>query len=165
MKLIKLTKGKVAKVDDSDYVWLSSFKWCVGDKGKTNRQYYVAKKYNKETKGMEFMHRFILGAKEGEFVDHKNHDTLDNRRSNLRICTKSENNANSRPKNDIRYRGISFDKKRQLWQVHLGKSGKQYFIGYFKTDKEAAMAYDIKAQLLHGEFAYLNFPLLSKLKP
>ncbi len=111
-------------------------------------------------------HRFYLSkgrTASGLVVDHINHNGLDNRKENLRICTVAENCRNSRPskrKNKLsKYKGVSFDKKRKVYRVLIWHNKKQYFLGTFKNETEAAKAYDRKARELFGEFAYLNFPI------
>ena len=109
-------------------------------------------------------HRFYLpkgGTASGLVVDHINHNTLDNRRKNLRLCTWAQNNQNRRPskrKNKLsKYKGVSFYKKSKLYRALIWCNKKQYFLGYFKDETDAAKAYDKKARELFGEFAYLNF--------
>lgn len=87
MKIL-LTQGKYAIVDASDYEWISLYRWYAKKDGHT---YYALASSGKKIK----MHRVILGAKEGQLTDHLNRNGLDNRRCNLRICTQSQNQANS----------------------------------------------------------------------
>ena len=87
-------------------------------------------------------------------VDHINHDTLDNRRSNLRICTHKQNLAN-RKKHKLatsKYKGVRRINRKTPWEAEI--SGK--YIGVFKTEKEAALAYNTKAKELFDQYAYLN---------
>src|SRR4030065_939634 len=96
MKEIKLTKGKVAIVDDEDYDWLMQWKWRINSIGYAMR---TVKKNGKARK--IFMHRVILNTPSDMCSDHANHNRLDNRRCNLRICTKQQNQANApAPKNN-----------------------------------------------------------------
>lgn len=99
MKLIPLTQGKFAKVDDADYEWLSQYNWYAK---KTTAIYslyglYYAARFQriKKVKTTIYMHREIANCPPGKEVDHINHDTLDNQRENLRCCTRAENMANS----------------------------------------------------------------------
>lgn len=101
------------------------------------------------------MHRLIMGAQPGQFVDHINSNGLDNRRSNLRICTTAQNLANARLSGPDYYRGISFYGKK--W-VAKCTHGSRRLVGEAATAEEAAALYDTFARELHGEFARLNFP-------
>ena len=155
-KLIPLTQGKFAIVDAEDYERLSKYKWHV-DKGDST--YYAAR----GIVGKNFrMHREILNAPEGLVVDHRNHNGLDNRRENLRLCTVAENNMNRRPSKrankSSRFKCVSWDKRRKRYQAYIQQNGKTVRIGRFKSEVAAAKAYDEKAKELFGEFAYLNFP-------
>jgi hypothetical protein len=92
-------------------------------------------------------------------VDHIDHDGLNDRRSNLRICTQRQNLYNSRPKGrSSRFKGVCWDKARQRWVVYIRYGGRNRFIGQFADEIEAAKAYDRAAASLFGEYAYLNFP-------
>ena len=155
-KLMPLSQGKFAIVDAEDYERLKQYKWHV-DKGDSTN--YAAR----GIVGKNFrMHREILGAPKGLVVDHINHNGLDNRRSNLRLCTVRQNNMNRRPsrrKNKwSRFKGVSWDKQRRLFTAYIQQDGKMVRLGRFESEVEAAKAYDKKARELFGEFAYLNFP-------
>ena len=143
-KLIPLTQGKFAIVDAEDYERLSKYKWHV-DKGDST--YYAAR----SIVGKNFrMHREILNAPEGLVVDHRNHNGLDNRRENLRLCTVAENNMNRRPSKrankSSRFKGVSWDKRRRCYQAYIQQNGKLIKIGRFKSEIDAAKAYDEKAK-------------------
>lgn len=126
----------------------------------TNTKYAICcKKINGENKYIYF-HRYILGLNESSmFVDHINHNGLDNRKCNLRIVTASENMMNQykqkRKKSSI-YKGVCFDKKKNLWESYIHKNNKKIFLGYFKNQKDAAIAYNEKAKILYGKYAVLN---------
>ena len=120
-----------------------------------------------------YLHRYVMGAKKGYIVDHKNGDTLNNRKDNLRFCTASQNAANSRFSKSTKskrisiYRGVTYRKKRKgmvneyskPWLAGIRFQGKSYALGSYTTEEEAARVYDKKALELHGEFALLNFPI------
>ena len=145
---IPLTKGKVALVDATDLPLLSGNKWCaiVID---GNTYAYSARSY---------MHRLIMGAEDGQKVDHRNGDGLDNRRGNLRLATKAQNSMNSRPQQGRRYKGVSWHKKGQKWRASIMLDGKAIHLGLFVSEEEAARAYDSMAAEMFGDFARLNFP-------
>jgi len=102
------------------------------------------------------MHRLIGNPPKGSIVDHINQNKLDNRRGNLRICGKSENAANSRLRRDNTsgYRGIFFERRR--WRAGIHFKGHFVVIGRYDTREEAALAYNIAAIGVYGEFASLN---------
>jgi hypothetical protein len=90
-------------------------------------------------------------------IDHINGDKTDNRIENLRNCTVQENNFNKESTGGkSKYKGVYLEKARNLWCASICASGKRSYLGRFKTEKEAALAYNVKAIELHGEFAYLN---------
>ncbi len=159
MKKISLTQGKFAIVDDEDYEWLSQWKWYAVKK---RNSFYVERRSptdpctHKSSKVS--MHRVIMDAIKGKEVDHINHDTLDNRRSNLRLCTASENQQNRRPQSNCssRFKGVCRDRRRRKWGACIYINGKRIGLGSFDSETDAAEAYDKKAQELFGEFAYTN---------
>ena len=170
MKEIKLTQGMTAMVDDEDYVYLKQFKWCAH---KCNRSGYYAERWIKGSNKHIKMHREILNAPRGAEVDHKNHDTLDNRKCNIRLCTRSQNTCNSRTESKRRvskYRGVDCVKykdyselkhpnltvKRIRWRAGIWVNGKYIYLGLFDHENDAAIAYNKLAEQLHGEFATLN---------
>lgn len=152
MKLIPLTQGKSAIVDDGDYPLLSQYKWFY----KKNKNGGYAARTLKTIR----MHRVILNATEDEEVDHINNNGLDNRRTNLRLCKRSENVRNVVKRKDTKntYKGVHYIKKRNRWIARIQVNGKRIHSGCFVTEKEAAMKYDELAKSFHGTFASLNFP-------
>ena len=157
-RFIPLTQNKFAIVDDFNYEWLNQWKWYVNNRGYAFRQI----KRGNNTKTI-MMHRLIVDAKIGQLSDHINHNGLDNRNENLRICDRFQNQHNRKPNKNTssKYKGVSFDKKRKKWYVKIECKGKRYRLGRFDCEIEAAKAYDAKARELHGEFAYLNLVLLN----
>lgn len=110
------------------------------------------------TDGEIHLSHVILPCPEGYFVDHINRDKLDNRKSNLRIATRSENNANRRSfKNSTsQYKGVHWNKKSSLWEAAIRKEGKQVSLGMYESELAAASAYNDYARKLWGDFAVLN---------
>lgn len=149
MKEIKLTKNKVALVDDADYECLNQVKWYAF---KTGNTYYAARRFNKK---VLLMHRVIMNAETGLEVDHKDHYGLNNQRSNLRICTRKQNRQNQTPFGKSKYLGVSI--KGKYIQAAINVNGKRLHLGYFKTEEEAAIAFDVAAKKYRGDFAYQNF--------
>lgn len=163
MKEIPLSQGKVALVDDCDYDYLMQWKWYA-TKGEVT---WYAKRsvHNKLTqkKDTVCMHRLILGVENPKlYVDHKDHDGLNNTRSNIRVCTPSQNNLNRKKSvGRSKYKGVFFvpiDTRIKKWRASIDVNGRRFRLGAFKTEEDAARAYDAKAVELQGEFAYLNFP-------
>jgi hypothetical protein len=153
MRHITLTKGRVAIVDDADYEVLSRKKWSCGGNGHGN--IYAFRTDNKRT---VFMHRVIIDAKNGETVDHKNGNGLDNRRMNLRTCTNSQNSMNRIPKRKRIYsslKGITRDKTGR-WKACIYVDKKRHHLGMYDKAEDAASAYDSAATKYFGEFARLN---------
>ena len=111
--------------------------------------------------GSGTIHRLIMGLvpNDGFEVDHINHNTLDNRRENLRVCTKSENQRNKRSMpGTSKFKGVFWHSAARKWAACITESGRNKYIGVFNVEEDAARAYDREALLLYGEFAYMNFP-------
>ncbi len=155
---IPLTQGQFAIVDDEDYEKLSGYKWYASKKGRT---FYAERADRGGRKKRNIpMHREILDMPAGKCIDHINHNSLDNRRANLRIVTQEHNNWNKRKKRgncSSQYKGVSWQKSPGRWKAMIVYKGKWIFIGYFDNEVSAAKAYDAKAQELFGEYAALNF--------
>lgn len=158
MKTILLTQGKFALVDDEDYRWLSRWKWySLRQRGNF---YAIRNKGKRPNRNKLLMHREILNAQEYQGIDHKNHNGLDNRKINLRICTKNQNQHNRLPnkKSSSKHKGIYWDKSyTKKWHAQIQFNHRRIFLGRFSNEIEAAKAYDQKAKELFGEFAYTNF--------
>ena len=158
---IPLTKGFIALVDDEDYHWLVRFRWHVGGltTGHPVARTYIGKSPDAKTTYAD-MHRLIMGEPDGLQVDHRNGDSLDNRRDNLRLATPRQNMANSkvRANNKSGYRGVSWSMKDRRWSAFTKDGDKNVYLGAFKNPKDAAKVYDDAQRRIHGEFACLNFP-------
>jgi hypothetical protein len=163
-KLIPLTQGKFAIVDADDYDRLAKRKWRCKQAGNTFYAYAFRRNANKLA--MLLMHRQITDAPKGMFVDHRDGNGLNNRKSNLRLCTPAQNAHNRCPSFNRRsiYKGISWHKQIKKWAVRICKSGGRFHLGCFDDPTDAALAYDRKAEQLFGEFAYLNFPQLAEFR-
>lgn len=155
MKEIPLSQGKFALVDDEDFAQVSRFNWFYSTG-------YAVRNIKLDTNvyKMELMHRFLLGLNfgDGKIVDHKNGNGLDNRRENLRICSKLENQRNQGPRHTktSKYKGVGYFKRDKKWRARIKVGEKDIEIGKFTTEKEAALAYNKAALKYFGEFAWLN---------
>jgi hypothetical protein len=159
VKEIALTQGKAAIVDDEDFEFVSQFKWHACGRG--GSRWYARRKVGVLGQPVFLkLHNALVTPGPAEVVDHINHDGLDNRRSNLRICTRQENGWNKlRPANNTSgFKGVSWHADRQLWRAVVHISRRQKYIGSFDTAEQAARAYDTAAVALFGAFAHLNFP-------
>ena len=123
---------------------------------KNTKSYYAVRTTTVNgKKGKQLMHRLIAGVIKGEVVDHENHDTLDNRRQNLRICTHQKNLQNK--KTHIRpHKGVSWRSREGKYQARIKTNGKETSLGYYSTIQDAIEAYNAGAKKLFGEFANLN---------
>lgn len=161
MKEIELTRGYVSKVDDSDFNALNSFKWHVFNGGhQGNYVPYAMRSVGTGNQKRNInMARDILNAPAGMVVDHINGDTLDNRRSNLRLCTNPENlrNRGKSKANTSGFKGVFWDKKLRRWRAAIDYNRKKINLGVYPTAELAALAYDKAARKYHGDFSKTNF--------
>jgi hypothetical protein len=161
MKIISVTKGQHVVVDDADYEFLSQWKWAAAYSPYTQTFYAMRTYMPKGRRGKKLsirMHRQIVGCVKGMDVDHINGNTLDNRRGNLRICTRGENSRNqkTRSSNSSGYKGVSWDINREKWSARIMRDGKTVNIGRFTSLDQAALAYNDAALAYHGPYAKLN---------
>lgn len=161
-RVIELTRGYVAVVDDEDYEELSRHKWGAHiDKNNVYARRLQRKtEYGNSKPKPVYMHRQILGVADRRIdVDHRDHDGLNNRRQNLRLGSRSQNNGNRLKSGGTSvFKGVCWDPENGKWraQIHLG--GKKRCLGRFVDEEVAAKAYDSAAREQFGEFARLNFP-------
>jgi hypothetical protein len=144
------TKGHVILVDDCDLDRLLKFAWSVHYYGKNNM--YATTSIKGST---IYMHRVVIGAKQGDIVDHKNRNGLDNRSSNLRLCTKQQNLANrgKQSNNTSGYKGVTWNKQRKKWQAQIKVSQQYKSLGIYPTKEQAHSAYKSAAIYYFGEYS------------
>ncbi len=169
MRVIPLTKGKFAVVDEADYANVSRWNWCTlivhhPRRGPPRDIYYAMRKPSVEEqqrtgkRGPVLLHRYLMQAKADEEIDHENGDGLDNRRQNLRKASRAENGRNSGARlGSSKFKGVSRSQDR--WRAYIKVNYKFRHLGYFDIEEEAARAYDQAARELHGKFACVNFPI------
>lgn len=156
MKKLRLngSRGGFAIIDDGDYELVSKRKWHMVSRGYVKSNHYAGGgKANQMTETVS-LHRFIMHPPTGVVVDHVNGDKLDNRRSNLRLCSQKNNTRNAKlsKRNTSGYKGVFWASHANLWRVRVGNK----HVGYFKNKIEGAKAYNKVAQELFGDFARLN---------
>ena len=160
-KVIPLTQGKVAIVDDEDYEEISKYTWSIKTPSGGSRTCYAQRLTSRRTGKRKIikMHRQIMGFPEGKYIDHINRDGLDNRRENLRLCTNSQNMKNclKYSTNTSGMNCVYWVGERDKWRARICKDGRRIHLGYFDDKEEAGRAVDKKAIELFGEFAVLNF--------
>jgi hypothetical protein len=148
--MISLTQGKVTLVDDEDYDDLIRYKW-EACRVKTDSDIFIVKCRNIS------MHRYLLQVKDNELIDHRDGDSLNNQKNNLRICTKAQNMMNSKKTRGLsKFKGVSYNHKNRCWIAYIKLNYKQVYLGSFNIEETAALAYNKKAIELFGDFARLN---------
>jgi hypothetical protein len=152
-----------AKVDDDVYGWITNWTWCLMGKGK--HRYVMSGTYGKAV----LMHRLIMGVTDPLLeVDHKDHDTLNNQQYNLRVGDKTNNQHNRTAWGKSKYLGVSIKYRKLVidgiktkvydrWVAVIRIHRKLTHIGIYKTEIEAALAYDRAAKQHRKEWANLNF--------
>ena len=150
---IPLSQGMVAKVDPEDMLWLSDFFWVLVKGRGGFRACRASRKNGKKT--LIQMSRMIMPPSKKRIIDHINHDTLDNRKSNLRVCTFSQNCWNRKGIGGFsRFKGVC--RSRKQWAAYITFSGARKYLGTFSKETEAAMSYNNAAKKYFGSYALLN---------
>jgi len=163
MKAMRLNEKHVAIFDDEDLDKLSSFTWHAQESKRsdgtvrTAYAYTVIKDDNGNNKTL-LMHRVITGAEVKLCVDHINGNGLDNRKENLRVCTRSQNIKNQKPGSTgtSSFKGVSWSPRHKKWSANIRSDGVSYGLGFYALETDAAQAYDEAAISLHGDFAHTN---------
>jgi len=139
-RTIPLTNGGQVLVDADDFEMLAVLGWYGMEfRQKNGRIYtYAANCVGyKDTKRTVLMHRMLLGSPKGKLVDHKNGDTLDNRKCNLRLCSHAQNARNSKKrKGSSRFKGVNWNPRDEKWQARIQLNGRTRSLGYSKKKKK-----------------------------
>lgn len=157
MRKIQLSQDKVALVDDEDFERLNQVNWVAHKE--RNTWYAIGhKKVGLRNYKNTKMHRVIMNALDGEQIDHKDCNGLNNQKSNLRFCTNTENLRNARKRKGCisKLKGVSYHKQNNRWRATINMDQKQISLGCYGTQQEAARAYNQAATELFGDFARLN---------
>lgn len=165
-----LTKDMIALVDPVDLPLVDGRKWQAS---KGNGGYYARHTLKTDGKNVSvYMHRVITGCPRGYVVDHRNGDTLDNRRRNLRIATVPQNASNvdyTDPNTASQYRGVSLEVRRKgwrtPWRARVRVLGVDVSLGFYEDEVAAARAVDLRLVAEFGEFAHTNFDLSEYMAP
>lgn len=144
--------------DDDDVMLLFNYRWHLARRSK--RCVYASSRINSGGDGI-YMHQLIMRPPNGLVVDHINGNGLDNRRCNLRLATIALNLRNTPPLNGRKFKGVYYAKRgktplKKSWAAKLHTAKKDLHLGYFKTEIEAARAYNKAAKEYFGDFAWLN---------
>lgn len=157
---IKLKTGETAVIDAEDEPRIASTNWGYYRTSPGSRptiKCYVASTSNPR----QYLHRVIMGAAKFEIVDHIDGNTLDCRKSNLRLVSSAGNARNRAPHKSAgrtsKYKGVCWDKKAGKWLATIYANGVLYRLGVFTDDQLAAATYDDASHALHGEFGFRNF--------
>lgn len=159
--------GLAVIIDDEDYTKISRYRWHLMKIAEQENGLFYFKTSMKINEDIGYkdilLHRFIIGCvyKDGLIVDHINHNTLDCRRSNLRVCTHKQNSHNARiyRNKSNPYKGVRLERRTGRWQARITDSnGIRVALGTYSTPEDAAKAFDKAAILYQGEFAVTNFP-------
>lgn len=156
-KLIPLTQGKFAIVDEADYEWLMQWKWCYHHGGYAVRTQHIEYTNGKQKQKTIMMHRVIIDAADNCSVDHIDTNRLHNVRNNLRCATPMQNHRNRRKtRGTSQYKGVWRNEKSKNWTAKITVNKKQIYLGSFNSEIDAAKAYNIAALKYFGVFARIN---------
>lgn len=168
VKKIQLKKGECVLIDEIDYKWAKSYEWESNPNNYAMRRHYFTSPYGRRKKTTISMHREIMGRilvdlhklqllrkfknnSHELFVDHIDHDTLNNCRSNLRIVNNRQNQQNRRQNSSSKYPGVYWNKQEGKWRAYIMIKGKQHHLGYYNSENDAFLAYKSKVKEIGEE--------------
>lgn len=158
MKIIPLTKGQSALIDDQDYDLVKGYNWRV--LVNTRNLYAITNGWINGKRTAILMHRLLNGFPHKMCVDHKDGNGLNNTRANMRVCTYSQNLGNRQRANKNKtsqFKGVSWNSEHKVWIASIQCNKKQMNLGKFPSEVEAAKSYDAMALKHFKEFSYTNF--------
>ena len=166
VKEIPLTQGKVMLVSDHRYDEMNTHSWYAWQ----TDGYWYAARFSKQKDGPRhiiFAHRVVVGAKSGEQVDHIDGNGLNNQDENLRICSISQNEANSNKREGAtsKYKGVTWNSSTGKWKAQIQQQRHLVYLGVFEEEEAAAKAYDAAARIIFGDYAKTNFGELEEFAP
>lgn len=149
MKSLVIADGREILISDEDFHYVAQFRW--------HGTHYIQRMIKRKTSRLHHEIALRMGIK-AQDVDHKDRNTLNNQRENLRRATKNQNNSNTSKRSGTtsEHKGVSYCNTTQKWRVQIQANKYRINGGFFDTEKEAAIAYNFLAIRLHGEFAVLN---------
>jgi hypothetical protein len=150
-KEILLSQGKIATIDDEDYLWVNQWKWYFDGRYAVRKIHFRDGDGNRECIKI-YLHRAIIQPIPEYVVDHIDRDTLNNSRKNLRVVTYSQNGMNSGSKRGRNYKGAYFCNTKKKWAAKITLNRKPIWLGHFKSKKEAIKAYNNASIEFHKEF-------------
>ncbi len=150
MKIINISDKHSTFVDNEDYQKLSQYKWHILSMG--GGKYPAV--YRQNGKQIIYMHRQIMETPINLIVDHIDHNRLNNQKSNLRNCSRSQNAQNMMDNGE--YQGVHWDTTHKKYRSRIRVSGARKHLGYFNNPSEAAICYNKAASKFYGEYARLN---------
>jgi hypothetical protein len=159
MRKLPITKGHFTIVDDDDFERVCIFRWCYYGDGYAARGY----RENGKVRIVRLHHMIIGNPRPGFLVDHINGNRLDNRKSNLRFVTNQQNIFNSQKRqliisggNSSKYKGVTWMTDSNKWRNRITLGGREFHLGVFESEQEAALAYNQAAIKFYGEYSKLN---------
>lgn len=156
---ITIETGETIIIDAEDEAKVRAHRWRfvrTGGKPGSRSGCYVM------SAGRIYLHRLIMGEPAGMLVDHRDRNTLDCRKDNLRVATRQQSARNRGPNSNAgrtsKYKGVCWEKKTGKWLASIYANGVLYRLGNFLSEEFAAGIYDDASHALHGEFGFRNFP-------
>lgn len=151
MAVIELSKGLVTHVDDEDLPLIRQYSWHA-QYSKHTKTFY-ARTWGDGTGKRYLLHRLLMNVEDPNiFVDHRDLNTLNNRKENLRVCSRSQNGMNRCAPSNSTTGAKGVWKRGSVYRAMIRMNGKRIHLGYFRTIEEAAKVYDDAAKKIAGEF-------------